>query len=146
MTPLSKLPVCSPGCPTGYEENDDYCYMMGDGELTFQEAAAACLANNSYLIEPRTPELNDIAKAYAGSDKLWIGATDISEEGTWLWQSDNTTLTYFDWAPNQPNNGGPGQDCVAIQGNGQWGDIQCSATRPYVCQADKRKSSIAKIL
>ena len=139
---LSEFNVFSTGCLNGFESNGDHCYLLVEDEVTYQEAVDACQAKFAILIEPRTAELNEIAQSYAGEDKLWIGANDIDTEGTWVWVSDREALDFTDWADNQPNDGdGNGQDCAAMQGNGAWGDIQCTATRRYVCQTLHRKST-----
>ena len=111
--------------------------MFEAEEVPFDEANAACQAKNSILVEARTEEINTIVKSYGG--RIWMGATDEDEEGTWAWQSDNEVMTYNDWADKQPNDRFffPGQDCLAMQGNGLWGDIKCERNRAYVCQVEK---------
>ena len=118
--------------------------MIGAGELPFQNAKEECELKNSYLLEPRTRELNDIAKYTAGSGQIWIGATDMDVEGSWIWQSDNSTFTgsYTNWRKGQPNDHGSGQDCATVGNAGSWGDIGCSDVRPYVCYTESRKSTI----
>ena len=106
---------------------------------TWIEAVAYCEAINSILIEPRNKALNNLAKSF--KNKAWIGASDIDVEGTFVWKSNGESLTYKDWAPDQPNNDNAEQHCVAIQGNDQWGDFDCTAhTREFICQAEKGKS------
>ncbi|VDH91243.1 Hypothetical predicted protein [Mytilus galloprovincialis] len=33
----------------------------------------------------------------SGLKSMWIGANDISREGSWVWESDRSTLTFSDW-------------------------------------------------
>ena len=85
---------------------------------------------------------------------IWIGANDIAEEGTWLWDNgttsgdDNLTDTICNapsgncqpsnatWADNstrkwnsgEPNNSG-NEDCANItNSNGFWNDLSCTRT------------------
>ena len=105
---------------------------------TWPEAVAYCDEIDSILIEPRNQALNNIARSY--NNKPWIGASDVDAEGAWVWMSNGESLTYTDWAPKQPNNEGGDQHCAAIQGNGKWGDFDCSVhTREFICQAEKRQ-------
>ena len=113
-------------------------------EKTWLEAVAYCEAIPSILIEPRTPALNNKAGSY---NKPWIGASDIDAEGNWVWKSDGDSLTYTDWAPEQPNNENGNQNCGAIQGNGKWGDFDCTNhTREFICQVEKGKKGKSSLL
>ena len=119
--------------------------MKGPGELTFNMAKEDCELQNSHLIEPRTPELNEIATFLAESDEIWIGATDIDMEGFWWWQYSNVSFTesYTNWRKGQPNDHGKGgQDCATLAYDGSWGDFGCSKRKPYVCMTDTRKSTV----
>merc|ERR1719239_1633067 len=121
-------------CPDGFEEKGDFCYLFEAEEVTFDEANAACQAKNSILVEPKTEEINTIVKSYGV--RLWLGATDKDEEGTWVWQSDNEVMTYNDWGPNQPNNLRGEQHCLSMQ-RSKWDDLACDLDRAYICQAEK---------
>ena len=35
---------------------------------------------------------------------ILLGLTDRSSEGQFVWKSDDSTSTYFNWAPSQPDN------------------------------------------
>ena len=136
-------------CPEGFEEVDGYCYVMGDGEKTFNKATEACqeMSKKAFLVEPRTEGITNIANMYANAnDKLstlWIGLTDKSAEGDFVWETDGEPLTYKNWAHRQPNNWKGAQDCAAIiKSASAWGDMKCGSPHHYLCQAKKRKTSI----
>lgn len=65
-------------------------------------------------------------------DSLWIGASDILDEGQWIWVSDGSNLTFSLWNDNEPNNAGTGEDCCEIEMG--WNDSPCDLTNPYVCK------------
>ena len=67
-----------------------------------------------------------------GCCSYWIGATDVAEEGTFIWTSDNSTVGFENWYPKEPN--GNNEDCVTICRNEHWNDASCSSILPYVCQ------------
>jgi len=52
---------------------------------------------------------------YGGARRhLWIGLNDLAKRFHFTW-ADGESVSYSDWAPNEPNNAGPrGQDYVAI--------------------------------
>ena len=52
------------------------------------------------------------------------------------WSSTNETISYNNWAPNEPNNFGGNEQCVQMFGNvgGSWNDIACSSNHTIVCQ------------
>ena len=121
---------------------------MGDGEKTFDEATEACqeLSEKAFLVEPRTEGITNIANTYANAnDKLvtlWIGLTDKSTEGTFVWETDGEALSYMNWAHRQPNNWKGAQECAAIiKRDGAWGDMKCGSPHHYLCQAKSGKMS-----
>jgi hypothetical protein len=65
----------------------------------------------------------------------WIGASDIGNEGTFVW-TDGSPVTYDNWRPGEPNDIG-GEDCVelstVLEG---WNDARCTNPHPFVCEAD----------
>merc|ERR1712203_244686 len=83
-----------------------------------------------------------------GEDQWWIGArsyTGHSEEhpGEWVWENSNTTVQWFDWAPNQPDDYHR-QQCMAyirytslgMTYTYHWNDWDCnSQLADYICEA-----------
>jgi hypothetical protein len=81
-------------------------------------------------------------------DQWWIGArsyTGHSEEhpGEWIWENANTTVQWFDWAPNQPDDYHR-QQCMAyirytslgMTYTYHWNDWDCnSQLADYICEA-----------
>ena len=63
----------------------------------------------------------------------WIGLTDSSLEGTFVWE-DGTSFDYNNWSPNEPSGGNSEADCVHLYANGMWNDRQCNDFPSYfVC-------------
>lgn len=65
----------------------------------------------------------------------WIGATDVDTEDTFVWSSNNATLSYTKWDTNEPN-GGLAENCVQMLSNGFWNDITCSMTLSNIVVCD----------
>ncbi|KAH3700348.1 hypothetical protein DPMN_075324 [Dreissena polymorpha] len=69
--------------------------------------------------------------------QLWIGGTDLLQEGIFLAPNSLETLTYFNWAPGQPDNIGTGQHCVSIFKDDamlRWDDNNCDVKNWPLCQ------------
>ena len=71
---------------------------------------------------------------------IFIGATDIVEEGNWVWV-DNSTVSREDilWGPSDPNNGGrfQNQDCALIVNRSYavlTDDINCALEYHALCE------------
>ena len=70
-------------------------------------------------------------KTYA----VWIGATDLLEEGVFLEPETLRPLTYFNWRADQPDNAG-GQHCLALFRDHQftWDDESCDLKNQPLCE------------
>lgn len=67
---------------------------------------------------------------------IWIGANDIENEGRWIWSSDNTTVHYFPWRSDQPDNFHSEEHCAHIFSDkeGGWNDLHCSGRLFFTCE------------
>ncbi len=59
------------------------------------------------------------------NDYVFIGLTDETLEGTFVWLDDEP-LGYSNWASGEPNDNGGDEDCVQIFPDGSWNDLPCS--------------------
>lgn len=64
----------------------------------------------------------------------WFGATDEADEGEWRWLSGELFWTgglggsvvpgfFENWAANEPNNAGAGEDGAQMYSSGEWNDF-----------------------
>ena len=62
---------------------------------------------------------------YNGAGSIvWLGATDVVTENTFLWVPAGTPLQFEDWDNGQPNNFA-NQDCAAYIYGTKWHDVSC---------------------
>jgi hypothetical protein len=81
------------------------------------------------------------------TDETWIAASDVVEEGRWVWMDDNTAFwdidadagalngEYAHWNVTEPN-GGTTTNCARIVprvGNA-WADLPCDSTVAALCE------------
>ncbi|XP_029732228.1 perlucin-like [Aedes albopictus] len=72
----------------------------------------------------------------------WIGASDISKEGTFVWLATGRPVNYTNWSENNPNNDEGTENCVEIayqpytQFKWRWNDNKCDAVNNFVCESN----------
>lgn len=96
------------------------------GEWNMAETNAETLGGNLVTINDATEQ--DWLIRNFGSDRYyWIGFTKV--EGRWGWLSGET-VTYENWAPGQPDNGGHGEYVAVMNynGAGRWNDYCTNCT------------------
>ncbi|XP_077993991.1 macrophage mannose receptor 1-like [Glandiceps talaboti] len=142
--PVKEIPpnIGVGSCDNDWQLHGDYCYYFGATPETFQDASDACQLLNSELVSILDADeqsfISGRLRYYDGD--LWIGLHDVSNEGNFEWL-DGSTLEFTNWAVDEPNNYGEGEDCVEIYRGedkyGEWNDQDCFLIREYVCK--KRK-------
>jgi len=115
----------------------NYCYQFNyQSSVRWTQAREICRKQNAELLSIEGfPEQTWIAgKASIVSTVIWLGVSDITEEGQWAW-TDKTPLVYLNWKPGQPNSFGGNEDCGAfITRSGLWGDTSCNRRLPFICK------------
>ena len=63
----------------------------------------------------------------------WIGLTDSSVEGHFIWQYSSKPLSWSNWVSGEPNNLGGDEDCVglAFHSNWKWNDFPCGKSHDW---------------
>ena len=69
-----------------------------------------------------------------------MGIYDKTEEGNFVYISDNSPIELNNWNSGEPNDYGNGEDCVIVYGNGKWNDITCHHThkKSIICVREKQ--------
>merc|ERR1711910_10960 len=120
-------------CDDGYTEVESKCFKVVAGPSNYLDALTGCIADGATLATIESQAEQDGVYALTGDAGAWIGLADFLDEGNFAWV-DGTTVSYTNWRPNQPNNGGDNQHCAWVRPDGGWDDVVCGKTNAYVCQ------------
>lgn len=110
------------------------CYK---DHITWDEAQAYCMGEGGNLATITSQEEQNAVFSYINGFSLnkdiWIGMTDIDEEGNWSTWVTGENVEYTNWGWGEPDNGGEQDYCVICpverKGNGyniapgQWDDL-----------------------
>ncbi|MFZ5693968.1 MAG: lectin-like protein [Pseudomonadota bacterium] len=121
-------------CPAGYTAAGDGCYRLITTTMNQATALTNCQSDGGTLAKIDNATENSVVQTFMGADS-WIGANDITTEGTWQW-ADGSSLAYSNWNSGEPNNSGGNQDCGYIYfSGGKWDDDTCTVSKRAVCEA-----------
>ncbi len=127
-------PGC-PDCPTAGYDGKTYAFCWGPRS---QPAARAnCQALGMDLVVIDDMDEDGFVVGQAGTRGLfqpYIGATDVADEGTFLW-IDGAALVYTNWSPGEPNDYMAAEDCAALLDVGLWNDVNCDSLFASICES-----------
>lgn len=137
--PPDLAPDVAPRICEGTSDPDGNCYVVfrtAQDRKTRAAASLACEELDMTLAIINSATSNATVQGLVTGLDVWLGATDVAAEGTYLWP-DGTPLTFANFRAGEPNNGaGNGaENCLVIEGGkgGTWDDRPCGQSLPYVC-------------
>ncbi|XP_045207458.2 perlucin-like [Mercenaria mercenaria] len=131
-------------CKDGYSSHGEYCYALLPLKASWAEAQQYCktLGGSLAVIED-ADESNFVEgmlkreHSTISTSQIWIGGTDLLQEGLWIAPETLEPLTFFNWAPKEPDNLG-GQHCLAVFNNAdlKWDDNRCEVQNYALCKSE----------
>jgi lectin-like protein len=127
------------------------CYVAVATLMAWPDARSACQARcvGCDLTTIRNPADNDFLKTFPARE-VWVGASDLTLEGTWAWVTDGFQFwqgegddgvplngSFAPWFDDEPN-GEDSSDCMRVLVDGTWTDLECGEERASVCEGPKR--------
>ena len=106
-----------------------------DYKKTWPEAEQACESHGAgihLVIVDSLEERNALAQL--DTVALWVGLSDRATERDFV-DVTGARPTYLPWAPNEPNDIPPGEDCVELDTLG-FNDNPCDQDQAFVCECD----------
>ncbi|XP_048733096.1 perlucin-like protein [Ostrea edulis] len=126
-------------CPDGWTAYRVSCYHISRDSQNWFNALKMCEIHDSYLVHIDNVDENVFITHLlqtSNTNNTWLGATDWTVEGTWLWEPHGHKMDYTNFAPGQPNNYHT-QNCLLMDAahHYQWNDLGClTSTRHYICE------------
>ena len=136
--------ICEKDSNTDWEHHEwilNRWYIFSDMKKSKEDAEKFCKQKYAKLVEPKKKseydEIVAVAK-YKGLKEFWLGVNDKSNEGTFVYGSDQSSVNWTNWYPGEPNNSYNNEDCVISAGwaSWKWVDTWCAKLLPVVCQND----------
>jgi len=137
--------ICGPARSLG---PDGHCYATLAELSPWPEARRNCQALGAGwdLASLRSAAENQFATELAGAD-VWIGASDLGMDGTWVWVDDGSVFwqgdalgapvagAFANWNSTEPNGRG-GSGCARLVAAlaGSWADLECEMQRGALCE------------
>ncbi|XP_052567266.1 perlucin-like [Culex pipiens pallens] len=132
VVPLPNISYVIPYFTANWHKSVEYCNYLGlrlaviDSREKEAGLYAAVKASDVYS---------------SGSTLVWVGASDLADEGNFHWHGTGRRVAYSNWARRQPDNAGA-EHCVevglheypSLSMQWQWNDRDCKANRYFVCE------------
>lgn len=121
-------------CPGALGAGEGHAWLVETSPLSWTAAEDSCEALGWHLATPddasQQEGLERLVLPYA--DRFWIGLSDREDEDEFVWV-DDAPGSYTNWAEDEPNDL-DGEDCVALDDEGEWEDRDCAERNPYACE------------
>ncbi|XP_060591120.1 perlucin-like protein isoform X1 [Ruditapes philippinarum] len=126
-------------CQDGWIKYKRSCYFISEDEMSFDRARANCQKLQADLVHIDNADENAFLTNHLNTLKgisFWIGLTDADREGDFKWVDDNSRISFSDWSPSQPDNGGNVEDCTHMYAKFdlKWNDLLCQNPAKYICE------------
>uniref|UniRef100_A0A8W8I828 C-type lectin domain-containing protein n=1 Tax=Magallana gigas TaxID=29159 RepID=A0A8W8I828_MAGGI len=132
-------------CDNGWIPYENHCYWCSPNPDNFHNAVVNCSGKGSILIEIKDAAeekwvlLQSLIRNYTN---LWIGLTDLVDEGQYVYSSSGLKPFYSNWEKSQPDGGvEDNEDCAALHTpQRKWHDYPCSDNHSYLRTSRKSKT------
>ncbi|XP_026080669.1 CD209 antigen-like protein C [Carassius auratus] len=111
------------------------CYFIANELKSWSDSRQYCRDHGADLVIINTEEKQRLISSLV-SERVWIGLSDIENEGNMTWV-DSSTVNQTFWFEGEPNNAGGNEDCIELMPSEptlNWNDLPCSANRKGICE------------
>ncbi|XP_048732401.2 perlucin-like isoform X1 [Ostrea edulis] len=144
------------GCPNGFIQHDDSCYLFFHStRASWAEAMMYCQVFKSHLAVIESEREQNFIEGlllreyHRGlPDGCWIDGTDALVEGEWVWTTTGKAIStedYQKWFPGEPNSlGRSGEDCLDLLHHEKysWNDERCEVMNNFLCETSATDDGI----
>ncbi|XP_022333991.1 perlucin-like protein [Crassostrea virginica] len=132
-------------CPIGWKPYKTSCYHVSTEDESWIDAMKMCQFHGAYLAHITEPGENDFVVSVmqqTHSSSFWIGGSDWTIEGTWVWEPLGVKMNYTNFSPGKPNNYN-GENCLSIRNyDHKWDDDDCDEQRRYICERSQSLTNV----
>ena len=141
------------GTPYYNDPSSGHCYFRTGSNTNWATARSACLAQGAYLANVTSSAENTlILNNLVSGAHVFIGASDMTVEGDWVWMdgeeagqkfwqggpvsSGGTVVNglYNNWAAGAPQNTGATMDYGLLQTSGIWSSVSQTTSLNGICE------------
>uniref|UniRef100_A0A8C1W0Y1 C-type lectin domain-containing protein n=1 Tax=Cyprinus carpio TaxID=7962 RepID=A0A8C1W0Y1_CYPCA len=111
------------------------CYFIYNELKSWSDSRQYCRDHGADLVIINTEEKQRHISSLV-SERVWIGLSDIENEGNMTWV-DNSAVNQEFWLEEEPNNAGGNEDCIELMPSEtikNWNDLPCSENRKGICE------------
>uniref|UniRef100_K1R0A7 C-type mannose receptor 2 n=1 Tax=Magallana gigas TaxID=29159 RepID=K1R0A7_MAGGI len=126
------------GCHSGWTSFNTSCYHVSGEPTSWVDSMKMCEMRGAYLVHVDSASedefVTSLMKTHGVSD-VWLGGSDWSSEGSWVWEPEGNIFQYSKFTPGQPNNHN-GENCLMKEAHHHyyWNDKDCDLHRAYICE------------
>ncbi|XP_067298486.1 CD209 antigen-like protein C [Pseudorasbora parva] len=118
------------------EKSKQDVLFMSSELKSWSDSRQYCRDRGADLVIINTEEKQRYISSFT-QDRVWIGLSDIQNEGNMTWV-DNSPLKQGFWYETEPNNQYGDEDCVELMPSApilnNWNDLPCSAKQKGICE------------
>jgi serine/threonine protein kinase len=97
-----------------FNSDNNHYYLRSDEPMSWHDAKQYCEKRGGHLATIDKPTENDfIYRNFALDQACWLGASDETNEGAWMWVTGEP-FAYTNWFHDEPANAGDGEDFLVI--------------------------------
>jgi hypothetical protein len=110
------------------------CYQLGDTLSSWRDARDLCQAWGGDLAKVESVEENTLLADRSDED-VWLGASDLEDEGNFRWFDGDDVDGEGPWAPAQPDNFEGRENCMELRAmDDRWNDVPCMSEKFALCE------------
>lgn len=134
-------------CPPKWVPYLSSCYFFSNDYGNWKQGKVRCEKKyrNSKYVKITSQEEDTFLRNFVRSKSVteyaaqdyWIGGTDASEDGVFIWEGYSEEFAYTNWGPGNPDRVGT-SDCVILfrRSDYKWHDTSCSNNNSYICEIE----------
>ncbi|MED6289963.1 hypothetical protein CHARACLAT_008248 [Characodon lateralis] len=127
-------------CPDGWLWWRSHCYFFSVGhqeDCRWKESVEFCRQQNSSLVviedSAEMDFLQGVMRNATKSPFLWVGLTDVQQEGRWLWLSGSEVQNHLPVVMQWDSDD---RDCADLRGGGTLFAADCEEHGPWICKRE----------